>query len=39
MRSLKDIPKEKWVQIYGGEVCMWGETGRNGGDASHSRCQ
>lgn len=39
MCSLKDIPQEKWGQIYGGEVCMWGETGRSGGDASRSRCQ
>ena len=30
MGSLKDIPKEQWHLIHGGEVCMWGETGRSG---------
>lgn len=29
--SLKDIPKEQWHLIHGGEVCMWGEKGGNRG--------
>lgn len=26
-RSLKDITKDQWHLIHGGEVCMWGEYG------------
>ena len=37
--SLKDIPEEKWDKVFGGEVCMWGETGRPSGSGSCSRCQ